>query len=151
MTTPQELGNRATNLVTAILNLRTETEIKPCKVRNLRLFQKKMPESSLSRCVRDYLCVTFLTSPSLRKVAKQSDVIRDWANGTRRVGWVGGPEHLKICWLENTRLSTKRRLKIIGPTPIKNDMFWLHNPTKSYFSLKLYYYLKLFPEQRLVI
>lgn len=139
VTTPQELGNRATNLVTAILNLRTETEIKPSKVRNLRIIQKKMPKSSPSPCVRDYLCVPFLTSPGLRGVARQHDVITDWSKSTKG-GEVGGPENLKICWLENTWLTTKRRLRIIGPTPIKYDIFWLHNSTKSYLCMKLYYY-----------
>ena len=62
MTPRKELGNRATNLVTTILNLRTETEIKPCKLRDLRIFErKKMPESSSSPCTCDFLCVPFLS------------------------------------------------------------------------------------------
>ena len=47
-----------------------------------------MQESSSNRCVRNYLYVNFfqLTSPSVREVAKQHGVIRDWSNSTRGVG-----------------------------------------------------------------
>ena len=141
VTTPQELGNRTTNLVTAILNLRTETEIKPCKVMNLRIFQKNIPESIPSVRVRDYL---------LRDYFWRLWVSEELLNNVTSLGTgqkyegrgVVGSEYLKICWLENTWLTTKRRLQItvIGPTAIKHDMFWLQNQTKSSLCIKLYYY-----------